>query len=376
MGAIDYGTQTISVDYYDPADSHIVNLRHMGVRRVGIYSGGYLTKVSNVAVSLSALICEVKDSDYQVKVETAATVASVTVGVATPYVVLRWAYTGAVDNYMDVLGVAEGSIQDNDLVVGKCNFSGATLTGFDYSERTTPEVFDLFLKVDPTVPASMTVRVRAGSVNFGSENFDIVDQVTSAIAAPGSGSRIDLIYVDTDGVVKIKAGTADPSPSAPDYEGKAVLAEVTIASTATEITEDDIKRVRAFIVTAGADLLSYRSGDLLMSSHASPPSGFSDVSVTYADKFIRISSGTPLDTGGSDTHTTPSHVLTVDEMPAHTHTETAVDWKDHTSAGNESERGGHDLIEDTGSTGGGSGHTHGAADNVPCYIQVKMYSKN
>ena len=36
-----------------------------------------------------------------------------------------------------------------DVVIAKCTYSGATLTGFDYSFRSNPEVVHLFGKVEP-----------------------------------------------------------------------------------------------------------------------------------------------------------------------------------------------------------------------------------
>jgi microcystin-dependent protein len=120
-----------------------------------------------------------------------------------------------------------------------------------------------------------------------------------------------------------------------------------------------------------------------MSSHASAPSGFSDVSATYADKFIRISSGTPLNTGGSNTHnhggSAGNHSLTIAQMPSHSHT---VDRRTGSGAGSYN-IGWNDYPASkvsglVGSTGGGDSHNHSisSADNIPAYVQVKMYQKD
>jgi len=82
---------------------------------------------------------------------------------------------------------------------------------------------------------------------------------------------------------------------------------------------DDLLREAADTAQATADAISgteFRSGDIMLSTNAAAPTGWSDVSVTYENKFIRISSGTPLDAGGSDTD---SITLTATELPAHTH---------------------------------------------------------
>ncbi|HEC65251.1 MAG TPA: hypothetical protein ENI23_08155 [bacterium] len=246
MGATDFGTQDISLKYHEAAEARKFNRLFRSIRERGLYAGGYLAIVDDTHVTLDVLLCEIGDNTYQVKISTAVSV-SVVVGVAIPYVVLRWVYTGAVSNYMDVLAVSVGNIQDNDLIVGKCNFIGATLSGITYLERTNPKVIDLFLLVEPTAPASMKVRVRAGRANFGSVNYDILDQLTVTLVAPGSNSRIDVIYVNVDGTIQILAGTAAASPSPPDYADNVVLAEITLASATTEITEDEIKDVRNFL---------------------------------------------------------------------------------------------------------------------------------
>jgi hypothetical protein len=189
---------------------------------------------------------------------------------------------------------------------------------------------------------------------------------------------------------------------------------------------------------------NFRSGDLLLSSNTTCPDGWTDVSAIYNGKMIRISSGTPLETGGSDTH---SHTLTEANLPAHTHgvgtlavgsesahthgagsfaaasagAHTHTYWQgnegadDITFSGygltlrwdgsnvNTSSAGAHThSISGTsgagsahthtlsGSTGAGSAHTHtlsgstgsvgsGTAftgDNVPAYVQVRVYQKN
>lgn len=243
---LNVGSQTVTVIYFAPVDSPVANRIGLGVRKTGIYTGGYLTKVTDASVTLSPLTCEIGDGTYQVYALTVGTV-TVTVSPTLIYVVLRWAYTGsALNDFMDF--VATATPLTNDVIVGKCIFSGATLTGFDYALRTNPKTLDLFLKVEPTDgTASMRVHVRGGNANFGTANYDVADQTTSLITAPGAGSRIDVVYIDTDGTVKILSGTASGSPAAPSYSGKLALAQLTIASTDTTITASMIKDVRSFL---------------------------------------------------------------------------------------------------------------------------------
>ncbi len=242
--------QTITVQYFDDVDSDVVNKRFLEIRQRGIYNGGYLTKVSDVQVSLSTLICEIGDADNQVRGETTA-VKAVTVSTTLDYVILRWGYVASAVNEMTIAGVATGSITDNDLIVGKCVFSGATLTGFDYSERTNPAVLNKFLVVEPTETPSMKVRVKGGHCNYGTSNFAIDDQETSVITAPSVNPRIDLVYINNVGGVAIESGSEAASPTAPSYTGKIVLAEITLQTSSTSITSSMITDVRNFIGGAG-----------------------------------------------------------------------------------------------------------------------------
>jgi hypothetical protein len=244
MGSINYGSQTVSVAFFAAADAKVVNKRHLSIRARGLYSGGYLTKVSDVLVTLSPLVVEIGDDDHQVRVATANPI-SIIVGVATPYIVLRWGYAETPTNYMDVLALGIGSIVANDIILGKCTFAGSTLTSFDYLERANPDVFDLFLKVEPTIPASMYTRIRAGRVNYGVRNYDVQDQLSPVFTLPTVDPRIDVVYVDSDGLVKVMSGSEGAPPLAPNYNNKKVLAEITLQTASTEITAAMIKDVRS-----------------------------------------------------------------------------------------------------------------------------------
>lgn len=126
-----------------------------------------------------------------------------------------------------------------------------------------------------------------------------------------------------------------------------------------------------------------KSGDLLLTSASSTPDGWTDVTATYSDKFIRINA-TALSTGGADTHThggtTGSHTLTSDEIPAHTHTFNTrySDDGGNTYGNMRTVAGTAQETPASSSTGGGSGHTHTitSADNIPAYMTAKMYKKD
>jgi len=245
------GNQTVTILYRSPANSSVVNKRFQDIRQVGIYKGGYLSIVDSSHAKLSPLVCEISDGTYQVRVETASEVSSIAVSSSTPYVVLRWQYTGSDDDYMEILAVSTPS--SNDLVVGKCVFDGGgNLNGFDYQDddypRTTPHTQDLFLKVEPSESNELRVRIRAGRVQTGSGVVYIADQKSDLFTPPDSGSRIDLVYITDEGSVAIdSSGTPGTDPSPPSYDGRLVLAEVTLSAGDTNITADKIRDVRSFL---------------------------------------------------------------------------------------------------------------------------------
>jgi len=249
----DIGSQIITLKFFDPVDSYVVNRLAKETRRLGIYTGGYLTRISDISVSLAPLACEIGDGTYQVRGETQAAV-TVAVSSALPYVVLRWVYTASASiDYMDFVAVALGSILSTDIVVGKCVFAGSTLTGFDYALRTNPVILALFLKAEALAVPSMRVMVRAGRVSYGSGNYEIAVQESPLFVAPTSNSRIDLLQINTLGAVIITQGVAAASPAVPNYGGLVTLAEVTLGVGQTTILSSNIKDVRGFVSVATND---------------------------------------------------------------------------------------------------------------------------
>jgi len=258
------GSQTVTVKFFDPVNSAtVVDKIALDVRKPGIYTGGYLTKLNNATCQLSPLTCEIGDGTYQVRVQTGAAISTVPISSGAPYIVLRWTYTGsAAADYMDFTNVALVGILSTDIVVGKGTFIGASLqTTFDYTLRTTPNVSDLFLKVEPTVAASMNVRIRRGRINQGVSNLPVPDQLSTTFIAPISNPRIDVVYVDTDGAVKVYTGTENAVPVAPSYSGKIVLAEISLVPSQTSITSTSITDVRSALV---APLLNIRGSKILL----------------------------------------------------------------------------------------------------------------
>lgn len=140
----------------------------------------------------------------------------------------------------------------------------------------------------------------------------------------------------------------------------------------------------------------FRSGDLLFSSSEATPTGWSDVSTTYNNKFIRItSSAAPLTTGGADTH---SHAAGDYKGPAHTHGPGTYAVPNNVSCGYKSwgdsgylaasysgpgdmstpqANGEINISGDSASSGTASiTGTSAVANNIPAYVAVRCYKKD
>ncbi|RLC88230.1 MAG: hypothetical protein DRJ03_03535 [Chloroflexi bacterium] len=139
-------------------------------------------------------------------------------------------------------------------------------------------------------------------------------------------------------------------------------------------------------LTNGGVLNYAVTGDWQISSVTTARNGWTNVTATYADKFMRFDA-TPLGTGGADahTHTGPSHTHT---GPSHTHTVPANSavWGTTTATagklttgqdgGNSASTAAATSASGTGNTGAsGTGNT-GSSSNVPAYIEVAVFQKD
>jgi len=255
MGTQNHGLQEITYEYYEEATAEDFNKRFLDILPRGIYKGGYFTKVSDSEITLSTFTAEIGDENEQVSVKTSAvatikdaTLDSGTLDSGHPYIVLRWAFVEQQNNYVEIHAIASvATAQANDIIVGKIIFDGGSIDSFDYTDRTFLNVQDLFFKVETS--SGMYVQLRAGKIQDGTQYIVVPEQKVGAFDVPGgSNSRIDLVYIDTDGTVKIKKGTEVVSPVAPNYENKLVVAEVKIVNGDTDIPADRITDVRSFIL--------------------------------------------------------------------------------------------------------------------------------
>jgi len=241
--ATDPGNQVVTIKFYDPVDSSVVNKRQKDVTPTGIYAGGYLTRVDDTHVNVSALVCEIQSSATpydQVKVETTSVTSNIVVGATTnEYIVVRWEYTGvSANDFAQIISVATPDTYD--IVIGKCSYSGSTLaSAFLYTNRSNPSVHHLFLKVEPEQTPSMYVRVRDGYVNIGGQSVHLIDNLYGPLVAPTSGSKTGAVYINDAGSVQISSDYT--------YGGHIVLASIALTAGQTTVVASNITDVRSFL---------------------------------------------------------------------------------------------------------------------------------
>ncbi len=251
MGITDFGNQTILFDYGQVGRSKSFNKLNYGLFPTGIYSGGALSKYDANTVGIAVLNCFIHDSDnlLGVRIQTTET-AYIDVTTTTPYVILRFSWSDVDNNYMDMLALAYDDILDDDLIVGKCIFSGATLQStFDSSRRSEPILSDLKtnedkLRVLPKEPYSDMVAVNAGELITIDGRITVKAQTSTAIS-PTTDGRIDIVYIDDSGLITVEEGVDAASPSVPSYGNKKVIAEIIRGASRSNIRGSDIVLVDA-----------------------------------------------------------------------------------------------------------------------------------
>lgn len=251
MGSTNYGSQSLTFDYKQNATSELFNKLNYKLHDIGIYEGGLLTKVNDTTVQISPLLVFIQDSANEVgiRIDTQNSI-NFTVSTILPYVVLRFVWVNAENNYMDVVATDEVGLQADDIIIGKCIFDGSVMrTIFDYSKRTEPyhikiESEESAFDVNPKDPASNQVEVTGGTAFISGRLVELASGDSPTISSTTLG-RIDLIYIDYGGNIIVIEGVDSGSPVIPDYPSDGmVIAKITRGASKTVIEGSEIELIR------------------------------------------------------------------------------------------------------------------------------------
>ena len=109
-------------------------------------------------------------------------------------------------------------------------------------EKTSYGVYTGLGVTQQTV-ADMTVKVATGTIYMadGTRFTPTANNTLAVTTADATNPRIDIVYVNSSGVIAYLAGTAAASPSAPSVPtGGQLLAQISVAANATTIVTDSI----------------------------------------------------------------------------------------------------------------------------------------
>lgn len=213
MGAINIGNQILTFQYRSEATSERFNRLTHEVLDPGIYSGGAITKVSDIQIEVAPFVCLINDdtNNTQIRGET-QDIATISVDNTATFIIARFAWDNTINNYMDILAVTKANIQAGDLILGRLDYDGVTLNpAVDYTEKTLPLAINILdpdvLRVTSQDPYDNTVRIGAGKVLMAGAVVDVSAQDSPTFDVPiGSNGRIDLVSLTPEGAIDIKKG--------------------------------------------------------------------------------------------------------------------------------------------------------------------------
>ena len=261
------GNITSYIDFKDTVSSAPLNQRFINRFPLGIYYGADLTIVSNTSVSVSAFDIEISDGTYLMKATSSGS-NTVTVSTVNTYIYFIWSYTGSVNDVPTL--TAGSSVPANALLLGQCVFSGSTLQGFNLTNRNDAPALHKFCSVEPTNPASMSVKVRAGSVCNSVQTYFIPEQTVllSTTGLIAGQSVINIVAVNLTGAITIILGTPATTGSqvVPTLSGFLPLAQITLTYGQTSIIAVNILDSRPFftfpyIVSSNLIIPGYNGAD-------------------------------------------------------------------------------------------------------------------
>ena len=237
MGSTNFGNQIKTFDYFQEGKSEGFNKLLYSVLPTGIISGGTLTKITNSSISISPLICQIEDTTRKIslRVETQDSI-TLSVSTATPYIICRLDWLNIENNYMDVVAISDTDVESGDLILGKCEFLIAELTGFDYSKKSTNPLVEInnnkkSLYLESNEPFDNRIYINPGSLYINNKYISYAGGQSPTFNITSTDPRIDLICINDSGVISIVEGTPSSTPAIPTMPDNLLsLGHVTIPS--------------------------------------------------------------------------------------------------------------------------------------------------
>ena len=265
------GDQIISFDYKQLAKGEGFNAINYRLHERGVYTGFSVSILDNATVRLSTGIILVEDTSKSLSVHCRTkTNVDVTVNSANVYVVARFIWLNAEENYVAFLSLDYASILADDVILGRCIYpDGVNLTYIDTNVRT--DALRVLSDIDfgsfkclATEPITSSVSVTGGEaiingkyVNFSTDIISIPDTVLG---------RITVVAINDSGSIQLIEGTDSSTPVSPLYPADVlVVAEINRGASRTNVFGSDIKNL-AYVnnkIMSSTDIFVNLNGDTM-----------------------------------------------------------------------------------------------------------------
>ena len=261
MATTDNGSQVITFKYQQEGTAEGFNKLLLGVIPTGVISGGELIRLDDSTVQITTLNMVISDGNVTVHVQTTEN-ATVYVSTQKPYIVATYDWAYSINNYVsfEAMSLSEIPSDGYSIILGKCEFSGGTMSSnFDYTRRTWSSIYlnNSFLYENEynTKTSSFNVtsletegelgfNVSAGSAIISGKEVTLSSytKVTLSndesyintynyINTSVSNGRIDIVVLMSDGSIRYIMGDDSQSLAVPKFPSNGlVLAKFTYSS--------------------------------------------------------------------------------------------------------------------------------------------------
>ncbi len=138
MASTNNGNQLITFRYQQEGTAESFNKLFLNILPNGIISGGNLTKVTDNSVLISAgTEMLIGDGNVLVHVKLQEDATVIGIDGSKPYVVGNFVWLSTTTNYVTFLAKNLDDITDNDIIFGRCEYSGISMDMyFDYTKKS------------------------------------------------------------------------------------------------------------------------------------------------------------------------------------------------------------------------------------------------
>lgn len=239
-----------SYPYAGPLTAVAMSALGRQVRPTGIYSGGVLT-FSGSTLTVSPCQFEIASSgsstDQMSCEDTAAATLSSLTQNTTLAVVFRWLRTTSAETDLPVLqAVATASVVASDVVVGRVvTGSAGAISSVNYIGRTqaASRQIEFAVQAFDSADFGRKVFVSGGRTNVAGVSTYSAPTTVSLDSNSTLSTRLDLIYVDSSGIVQVARGTNNNT--LPTVSGAVPLAQVSLAQNYTQVAATSLTDLRA-----------------------------------------------------------------------------------------------------------------------------------